>query len=296
MADTKPNTPRPLVVGANHRSSSMSLRDQLFMEEDQIPGFLERLRQAGVDQAIALSTCDRIEVQALHGDPETAAGKIVEIMAGQAGVQTQEMENHIYALTDDEAVRQIFMVAASLDSLVVGEPQVLGQVKAAHRMAADAGMTGSALESLLQAAYGAAKRVRSETTIGERPVSIAAAAARLAQDLHGDLGRSSGLLIGAGEMGELVAGALIREGLGTLTVIHPTQSRGEAVARDLDCHVDDFDEMPRLLDDADIVLTALGGRRYVVNSNMMLVALHHRRKKPVFLIDTALPVIRGAGC
>ncbi len=289
MAEQKPNPPRPLVVGANHRSSSMSLRDQLFMEEDQIPGFLERLRQAGVDQAIALSTCDRIEVQALHGDPETAAGKIVEIMAGQAGVQTQEMENHIYALTDDEAVRQIFMVAASLDSLVVGEPQVLGQVKAAHRMAADAGMTGSALESLLQAAYGAAKRVRSETTIGERPVSIAAAAARLAQDLHGDLARSAGLLIGTGEMGELVAEAMIAEGLGDLTVIHPTLARAEGLARELNCHYADFDELDRLLDEADIVLTALGSRRQVITPDMMLVAFHRRRKKPVFLVDTSLP-------
>ncbi len=289
MADKKPGTPRPLVVGANHRSSSMSLRDRLFMEEDQVPDFLGRLKEAGLDQAVALSTCDRIEVLALHQDPDVAAKRVIELMAGQAGVEVAEMENQTYVLSDAAAVRQIFMVAASLDSLVVGEPQVLGQVKAFHRMAADAGMTSNGMETILQAAYAAAKRVRSETAIGEKPVSIAAAAARLAQDLHGDLGRSAGLLVGTGEMGELVAAAMIAEGLGELTVIHPNPNRAEALSRALDCHFADFDELDRLLDEADILLTALGSRRQVVTPDMMLVALHRRRKKPMFVVDTSLP-------
>ena len=283
------NTPKPVVIGANHRSSSMSLRDRLFIEEFQVPDILEKLRGAGFDQAMVLSTCDRIEVQAIHADPETAAKLVRDIMAAHAEVEISELDGQTYVLSGDEAVRQIFMVAASLDSLVVGEPQVLGQVKAFHRMAHDAGMTAGALESLLQAAYGAAKRVRTETAIGEKPVSIAAAAARLAQDLHGDLSRSAGLLIGTGEMGELVAEALNEAGLGDLTVIHPTLARAEALARELDCHVAEFDALEGLLDDADIVLTALGARRQVITSDMMLVAIHRRRKKPVFLIDTSLP-------
>ncbi len=289
MADKKPDTLRPLVVGANHRSSSMSLRDRLFMEEEQVPDFLGRLKEAGLDQAVALSTCDRIEVLALHRDPDAAANSIIELMAGQAGVEAREMETQTYVLSDAAAIRQIFMVAASLDSLIVGEPQVLGQVKAFHRMAADAGMTSNGLEAILQAAYAAAKRVRSETAIGEKPVSIAAAAARLAQDLHGDLGRAAGLLVGTGEMGELVAEAMIAEGLGDLTVVHPNPDRAEALSRELNCHYADFDELDRLLDEADILLTALGSRRQIVTPDMMLVALHRRRKKPVFVVDTSLP-------
>ncbi len=289
MTDAERNTPKPMVVGANHRSSSMSIRDRLFVEDAQVPGLLEKLRDAGIGEAMVLSTCDRVEIQAVHDDPDGAAEIIIGILAGHAALTPGDLDGQTYTLVGDEAVRQIFRVAASLDSLVVGEPQVLGQVKSCHRMAADAGMTGTTLEAILQAAYGAAKRARSGTKIGERPVSIAAAAARLAQDLHGDLKNRSGLLIGTGEMGELVAAAMIDEGLGNLCVVHTTTARAEALARELNCHVADFDDLTRLLDDADIVLTALGSRRHVVTSDMMLVAIHRRRRRPVFLVDTSLP-------
>lgn len=289
MADNGNKTSKPMVVGANHKSSSMSIRDRLFVEDAQVPGVLERLCEAGFGEAMVLSTCDRVEVQAVHDDPIEAAKRINEILATHAELKPEDLEGQTYTLTGDEAVRQMFRVAASLDSLVVGEPQVLGQVKSCHRLAAEAGMTGTALESILQASYAAAKRARSETRIGERPVSIAAAAARLAQDLHGDLKKRSGLLIGTGEMGELVAESMIEEGLGDLNVVHTTAARSEALARELNCHVGDFDDLARLLDEADIVLTALGSRRHVVTSDMMLVAIHRRRRRPVFLVDTSLP-------
>jgi len=279
MADLEKNTPKPMVVGANHRSSAMSIRDRLFVEDAQVPGVLEKLREAGIGEAMVVSTCDRVEIQGLHEDPDAAARRIVEILAGHAELKVSDLDGQTYTLAGDEAVRQIFRVAASLDSLVVGEPQVLGQVKSCHRLAAEAGMIGTALEAILQAAYAAAKRARNETAIGERPVTIAAAAARLAQDLHGDLSKRSGLLIGTGEMGELTAEAMQGEGLGDLVVVHSTLARAEALARELNCHVGDYDDLSR----------AQGARRHVVTADMMQVAIHRRRRRPVFLVDTSLP-------
>ncbi|HEC90553.1 MAG TPA: glutamyl-tRNA reductase [Alphaproteobacteria bacterium] len=290
---------RPLVVGANHRSSSMALRDRLFVEEYALPGFYDRLREAGINQALVLSTCDRIEVQTVrpqNEDSGIAAGRIVETMAGHAEIAVADLEGQIYTLDGAEAVRQIFTVPSSLDSLVVGEPQVLGQVKAGHRLAREMRMIGPQLESLLQAAYAAAKRVRSETAIGERPVSIAAAAVEVARDLHGDLGRAVGLLVGGGgigDMGDVVAGEFIAAGLGALTVIHPLKAHAAATARALDCHRAPWpalgSDLDRLLGEADVVLAALGRRRRSVSADGIKKAIVIRCRKPMFIVDLAVP-------
>lgn len=284
---------RPLVIGANHRSSSMILRDRLFVEDEAAPYILGRLKEAGVDQALVLSTCDRVEVQAFLegavGDEQETRRRVVEILAEHGELGPSEMDGQTYTYWDAEAVRQIFAVTASLDSLIIGEPQVLGQVKASHRISRDAGMIGGALETILQAAYTTAKRVRNETAIGERPVSIAAAATQLAGDLHGDLDKCSVLLIGGGEMGELIASDMLDEGLGKLIVTHPSERRADEAAKRLDCHVGVYDRIPELLCEADIVLTCLGRRRYAIEADMVNAAIAKRRHKPVFLIDTGIP-------
>ncbi|NQU57716.1 MAG: glutamyl-tRNA reductase [Rhodospirillales bacterium] len=284
---------RALVVGANHRSSSMILRDRLFVEDAATPFILERLKSAGIEQALVLSTCDRVEVQAfckgaIANETETAR-QIVEILAEHGELGPSELDGQTYVHWDQQAVRQIFAVTASLDSLIIGEPQVLGQVKAAHRIAKQVGMTSSGLESILQAAYATAKRVRNETAIGERPVSIAAAATQLASDLHGDLANCTVLLVGGGEMGELIASDMLGAGLSKLAVTHPNERRAEEASRRLDCHTSGFEELPTLLIEADIVLTALGQRRQAITVAMVNDAIARRRHKPVFLIDTAIP-------
>lgn len=289
MAEGTSTTARPIIVGANHRSSSLSLRDRLFVEDPEIPAFLARLRAAGLNEAMVLSTCDRVEVLASHPDREAAARLVRAVMAERAGIDAAELAEQLYVHWDAEAVRHVFIVTASLDSQVIGEPQVLGQVKAGHRIAREAAMTGSGLEGLLQAAYGAAKRVRSETAIGERPVSIAAAAVQLARDLHGDLGRCAGLLIGAGEMGELVAGELLVGGLNDLTAIHPTEARAQASARALDCHFAPYDNLVARLAAADVVVAALGRRQHTLSADMVIAALRQRRRRPVFIIDAGIP-------
>ena len=284
---------RALVVGANHRSSSMIMRDRLFVEDTAAPFILERLKNAGIEQALVLSTCDRVEVQAFCKAPviseEQTARLIIEILAEHGELGPSEMDGQTYVHWDQDAVRQIFAVTSSLDSLIIGEPQVLGQVKAAHRIAKKVGMASCGLESILQAAYSTAKKVRNETAIGERPVSIAAAATQLAGDLHGDLDKCTVVLVGGGEMGELIATDMMAVGLSKLVATHPTQRRAEEAAQRLDCHTSLFEDLATLLAEADIVLTALGRRRQAITAEMVDNAISARRHKPIFLIDTAIP-------
>lgn len=277
------------VIGANHRSASLSLRDALFVDDQAAPALLAELQRSGLGEALLLSTCDRVEVWATADDATVAAERVAAALAGRAGLVPAGLGPHLYNLSGGDAVRHAFAVAASLDSLVIGEPHVFGQVKAAVRIARDAGSLGGELDTVAQAAFAAAKRVRSETAIGEGPVSIAAAAVQLAKDVHGELADCRALLIGGGDMGELVGEALLAAGLGWLAVTAPRHSRAEAVAEALNAHVLAFDTLKDSLADADIVLASVGSRNLVVTAEAVTQALRKRRRKPIFLVDAGIP-------
>lgn len=289
MTGAAANEPSLVLVGANHRASSSAVRDSLLMEDEAVPGFLEGLRGAGLTQALVLSTCDRTEVIAIDRVPAAAAETISSGLAEFSGLAPEKLAGQLYVLQGEDALEHIFAVAASLDSLVIGEPQVLGQVKASHRLARDAGMMGAELDHIMRAAFAAAKRVRSETTIGESAVSIAAAAAQVAREVHGDLRRRAALMVGAAEMGALVAGKLQEAGLARLAVADPVNARAESMARRLGCHVAAFDTLVAAMADADIVLSAVGGGAYLITAEMVQSALRRRKLRPLFLIDAAIP-------
>lgn len=282
-------SPRFVVVGANHRSASLSLRDQLFVDDAGAVDFLVRLKGLGLHEALVLSTCDRVEVWASHRDDDIATELVCNAFAERAGLAASALSGQLYSHSGEAAVRHAFAVASALDSLVIGEPHVAGQVKTAHRLSRDAGTCGPELEAILQAAFGAAKRVRSETHIGEGPVSIAAAAVQLARDLHGDLSGCAGLVVGAGDMGELVAESLLAAGLSRLTITAPRASRAEALAQSLNAHVVPFDEMKDALAGADVVVASTGGRHQLVTADAVSAALKKRRRKPIFLVDAGIP-------
>ena len=277
------------VIGASHRTCSGAIRDRLTTEEVEVPGMLARLREAGLGQALWLSTCDRVEVQAVHEHPAEAALAVANVMAERLGLPTTDLDDQLYTLIGEEAVRHAFAVACSLDSQIVGEPHVLGQVKAAHRHAMASGMTGPELEALLQAAYTTAKRVRSDTAISEGATSLIAAAVQVARDLHGDLKRCAGLMMGLGDMGALVLEGLREAGLGRVTVAAPVDRRAESAARRLDGHFVPWAEVDSALATADIVVTGAGLGRYILSVDAMEAALKRRRRRPVFVVDTAIP-------
>ena len=281
---------RLLVVGANHRTSTVALRERLLVDDDQVPALLDRLREHGLEQAVLLATCDRVEVDVLHDDPDFAARSVLDLFSAHSGADFAELDRQCYRLEGRPAIQHLFSVAASLDSLVVGEPQILGQVKNSQRLAQEKSMVGPELEGLLAAAYHAAKRVRTETSIGERPVSIAAAAERLACNVHGGLDDCSALLIGAGEMGELIAEHLRRAGLGRIIVVAKIMAQAEELALRLSGHFEPIENITQMLPEADIVVSAVASGRYVLTRAMVKDALAARRQKPVFLIDAGVPV------
>ena len=290
MADgSQDPTDRLLVFGVNHRSATAGLRGRLMAEEVDQPAMLAEIRAAGVEEALLLATCDRLEVVALHDEPAGAAGSLARIFAARAQAPLDELEAQSYRQFGEAALRHLFAVAASLDSQVVGEPQVLGQVKASHHAAQAAGTMGPALEAMLQSAYMAAKRVRSETAIARRPVSISAAALMVARNLHGDLAGHGALLIGLGEMAELMALDLRDAGLTDLTVMHASVSRAEAVAHRLQGHFRPWEELAAALATADIVVSAVGSGRHSVTAPMAEAALKERRRRPILFLDTAVP-------
>lgn len=285
----EPDSPRLVVVGASYRSSPAALRDRLFIDLPDQPALLGRLRAAGIGEALVLATCDRVEIVAAGAEPDRAATVALDVLAERAGVPRGALDGATYRYDGRAAVRHLFAVAASLDSMITGEPQVLGQVKESHRVARAADACGPTLDAVLDAAYHVAKRVRTETAIGERPVSIAAAAERLARNIHGDLANCAGLLVGDGDMGELIAAHLRQAGLGALTVTARIEARAEMLARHMGCNYAPFEQLDRLLAGAEIVFSALATGRHAVTRDQVAAALAARRRKPIFLIDAAVP-------
>ena len=276
------------VAGANQRTASLSLRDRLFVEDERVPAVLARLRDAAIAEALVLVTCDRIEVLGVADEPLVAAERALAVLAGEARLTLGDLAAQVYRLVGDDAVRHVFRVAASLESTVIGEPHILAQIKASLEVSRAEACCGAALEALIQAALATGKRVRSETGIGRRPVSAAAAIER-AKAVHGDLAAASALVVGAGEMGELIGASLRGAGLVHLSVTHPRAARAEATARVLSAHVVPFADLASALVDADIVIGSLGGRQHAITFEAMRTALRLRRQRPVLLVDVAVP-------
>ncbi|MEQ8666651.1 MAG: glutamyl-tRNA reductase [Rhodospirillales bacterium] len=277
-----------VITGVSHRTGSVGLRDQLFIDDAGIPGVVGTLRAAGAEGVVVVSTCDRVEIVLSGRNLSAVVPKAAELLAGRVRGD-QVLGDALYALSGEDALRHLFRVAASLESQVIGEPQVLGQVKAAHRIARASGGVPPGLDAMLQAAYGAAKRVRSETRIGEKPVSLAAAAAAVARDVHGELADASALLIGDGDMGMVVSEYLTGRGIGSMTVSHERAERAEPAARRLNCHVVSYEDLAAAFAESDIVMTAVGRRGYAVSPDMVRAALVRRRYRPLLVLDLAVP-------
>lgn len=280
---------RLVVVGASHRTSSAATRDRLLIPEEEVARFLNEIRTKEFTDLVALSTCARTEIFGLASDQISARERAASALAKLGGFDSSELNTQIYFHEAEFALRHLLRVSTSLDSPIIGEPEVTGQFRDAVRISEMLGFLGTELNSIVQFIYRITKRVRSETAIGQRPVSIATCATQVACDVQGDLSRVKALLITGGEMGELITDHLRNEGLAQLTLMARSRVRAEISARRYDCHFAVLDELPRVLSDIDIVITSLGAGRYLFKPVDVAAALATRRRRPMLFIDAAIP-------
>lgn len=277
-------------VGLNHKTAPVELRERLAVTADEIPGVLNHLTGLSpIREASILSTCNRVEMTVVTHDPDAAIAALHEWYAHKSGMPLEEVIPNLYSHTTHEAIRHLFAVASGLDSLVLGEPQILGQVKASYEQALSAGTAGHILHRLYQSTFAAAKRARSETAIGHQSVNISSCAVELAKRIFGDLSGKTVMLIGAGEMAELAARHLRGNGCTDILVANRTLERAQNLAAEFDGHALTLNQLPDYLDAADIVISSTGANTYVLLPDMMEAAMEKRKGKPVFLVDIAVP-------
>lgn len=275
------------VIGVNHNSAPLDVRERLAVPETQLPDAVQHLvKQPGVDEGMVLSTCNRVEVLASSSE---APADLRGFLRSYFGVSPETINPHIYEFQEREAVRHVFRVAASLDSMVVGEPQILGQVKEAYTIARSLGAINSALEALLSRAFAVAKKVRSETAIGSTSVSIASVAVQLAEKIFGSLEGKTVYLIGAGKMAELAARHLIGHGAKKIIVSNRTYERAASLAESFAGETVPFERMHETAAQADIILTSTGATEPLFRREHGERLLKGRRNRPVFFIDIAVP-------
>ncbi|MBF0284782.1 MAG: glutamyl-tRNA reductase [Magnetococcales bacterium] len=278
------------VVGLNHKSAPVALRERLSFPAAVIPEALSRLTGlVPVREAAILSTCNRVELYLASPEPEDAVSTAIQWMASSREVNYHQLAPHLYQRLDLEAVRHGFRVASSLDSLVVGEPQILGQMKEAFQLASAARSTGLILTRYFHRAFEVAKRVRTETAIAENPVSVAYAAVELARKIFGKLEGQVCLLVGAGEMCELAARHMVGAGIQSILATNRTFSRAQDLAGQFDGHAFPLETLGENLDRADIVISSTGSTSYMIDAAMVRAALKRRRQRPMFFIDIAVP-------
>ena len=267
----------------------MLLRDKITVSESQLPSFYDRLADAGLSESLVVSAGDRKEIYGYAADRDIAVSEIIKLLSARSGLGRSEIETQTYVLSGQDAIRHFLAVYCGLDGLVVGDPRMPDRIEKNRQAAQTAGAAGSAMIALVDGAKHVSARILRETDIGRRPVTISATAVQVARDIHGSLGECSALLIGSGEMGEMLASSLLAGGLKHLVATHPLSSRADAVAQQLNCHVGDMDDLPALLKRADIVLTSVNSRRFVLAADQVQAATAARRRKPIFLIDTGVP-------
>jgi len=294
------------LIGLNHRTATVEIREKFALNEFTSPSTWpfsctkhhenientehnvsqNNLSKLAVDEALIISTCNRVEILAVYdGPPED----LIQAWCDVRCASFEELRPYVYTYEGKEAIKHLFKVASSLDSLVLGEPQILGQLKAAYRLSVAANHAGLMLNRLLHKSFSVAKRVRSETGVASSAVSISYAAVELAKRIFEDMSKQRALLLGAGEMAELAAVHLISNGIARLCIVNRTLSRAEELANRIGGEALAFESLTDCLLDVDIVISSTGSQEPIIDADMIREVMKQRKNRPMFFIDIAMP-------
>ena len=278
-----------LTLGINHKTAPVAVRERVAFSPETIVKALQSLaKDCDTSEVAILSTCNRTELYLRLDDVEHKQ-RVIRWLGDYHNLSLDELQSYIYEHSEQETVRHVLCVASGIDSMILGEPQILGQIKDAYRFAVEAGTAGTLLGRLFQYTFTVAKQVRTDTAIGSSPVSVAFTAVNLAKQIFGDLSSYTVLLIGAGETIELAARHLNDQGLGRMIVANRTVERAHDLASQFDGYAISLNEIPAHLVEADIVISSTGSREPIVNCDQVKIALKKRKHRPVFMVDLAVP-------
>lgn len=285
-----------LLIGASHHTASIEIREQLAFTPNMLRAALTHFDQThkqgrllGVNEGVILSTCNRLEVYTLVQDREIAQEALVEFLSQSCTIPVDELTGYLYTRQNQEAVQHLMRVACGLDSMVLGEPQILGQITDAYEAALSQGAAGTVLSALFRAAIHAGKRARTETAISINPSSISSVAAGLAAQLLGDLSGQHALLIGAGEMGTIAVRALLRRGITQVTVANRTYENAQSLAEEWSGKAITFQQLPESMAQADIIISSTGAPHTILDRDLLAPSMVMRSNRPLFIIDIAVP-------
>jgi len=277
-----------LTLGLSHHLAPLDVRERASFSDSELPEAMGRLRALpGIDEAAIVSTCNRTELLAIAGDADDA--RLLDWWRRERQLPDGLLEKYRYTHRDHGSILHNLRVAAGLDSMIVGEPQILGQMKHSYAVAGTAGTLGPVLSRLFQHAFAVAKLVRSRTQVGAHPVSVAYAAVQLARHIFADFKQQTALIIGAGEIAELLAKHLRGQGVSRLLIANRSLDRAQRLARDVSGYAIPLADLASYLADADLVVSSTGARGLVLERGAFERALAKRRRKPVFMIDLAVP-------
>lgn len=277
-----------LAIGLNHTTAPLEIRERVNFSPEQIQAALHDLIERELAQEVVIvSTCNRTELY--YGDKNNTAEVIINWLSHYHNISYQQLQNHLYIYSQASAIRHLLRVACGLNSMILGEPQILGQIKSAYQVARAAKTTGRLLNKLFEHTFSVAKQVRTDTEIGSSPVSVAFAAVRLAQQIFGDLSTQSALLIGAGETIELAARHLHENRLGRMIVANRTVERARQLAKEFAGYAISLEEISLHLAEADIVITSTASPIPIVTAADIKQAIKIRKHRPIFIVDIAVP-------